>query len=40
MADAHSHLFSFIQATDGLAAVAVAMDEARGDHAMVNGMAV
>jgi predicted TIM-barrel fold metal-dependent hydrolase len=40
LADAHFHLFNFVQATDGLAAAADAMDEARVDHAMVNGMAV
>ena len=40
MADAHFHLFNFVQATDGLAAAADAMDEAGVDHAMVNGMAV
>lgn len=40
MADAHFHLFGFIQTSDGLPAAVAAMNEAGVDHAMVNGMAV
>jgi predicted TIM-barrel fold metal-dependent hydrolase len=40
MADAHFHLFDFIQTSDGLPAAVEAMNEAGVDHAMVNGMAV
>jgi predicted TIM-barrel fold metal-dependent hydrolase len=40
MADAHFHLFDFIQTSEGLPAAVEAMNEAGVDHAMVNGMAV
>jgi predicted TIM-barrel fold metal-dependent hydrolase len=40
MADAHFHLFGFIQTSDGLPAAVEAMNEAGVDHAMVSGMAV
>ncbi|MGA8100491.1 MAG: amidohydrolase family protein [Candidatus Cybelea sp.] len=40
MADAHFHLFDFIQTSDGLPAAVEAMNEAGVDHAMVSGMSV